>query len=189
MRRSAALVASMAVLAAGCANSATSTGHPSTPPPAAPPIQFTPPIPSPSPSAAVTPPEIRTSAPGPEFAFRTQQGAGTLKINTYGWYKTKTGEKSAPPKNVYLVLDTLFIATEGVVQVNPMAVYATGPDKVRYQPLMGSDGNEPVLASKDLRAGENVGGMIAFDLPQGDAVVVLTDELGNKIGEAKIPRQ
>lgn len=134
-----------------------------------------------------TPTEERVFVEGPlPVAYRTQEGAGTWQVRRYSWQRTANGEEAAPPEDSYLILDVLMTATEGTVQVNPLyfSVRTRGGD---VGSSLGADGNEPVLASRQLAAGESIDGIVSFDVPRADTTVTLVDELGNQAAQIEIP--
>ena len=138
-------------------------------------------------SPIATPPEERTFTPGPAaVGFRGQEGAGSWQIKQFSWQQTANGADTVPPQNGFLVLDMEITGIEGKVQVNPLYFTARTSDRT-YAPTLGTDGNEPVLGSKELAPGETQGGLIVFDLPRTDVIVQINDELGSRIAEVTIP--
>lgn len=134
-----------------------------------------------------TPPEDRTFTPGPAaVGFRGQEGAGSWQIKQFSWQQTANGSDTVPPQHGYLVLDIQITAIEGKVQVNPLYFTARTSDRT-FAPTLGTDGNEPVLGSRELAPGESLGGLIVFDMPRTDVIVQINDELGSRIAEITIP--
>lgn len=175
------VVAAVVVLT-GCGGT---TVEGATPSPAAPSAR------TPTPRATTptaTPTEERVFADGPPpVAYRTQEGAALVQVRRYSWQRTASGDEAAPPSTAYLVLEVVVTATEGRVQVNPLYFTARTPQGTESQPVLGADGNEPVLASRELNAGESVGGIVTFDTPKTDTVIAIVDELGNRAAEIQIP--
>lgn len=182
-----AVMVPAALLVAGCGSGVTVEGRPDpTPTPGGP--RATPPIPPPTtPTPSATPEPSYEEKPGGEFGFTTQQGKGHTQILSYSWKKTGVGETSISPANVYLVVKTRTTADEGKVAVNPLYYTVVGADGKIYPNKLGVDGNEPVLANITLKTGASVDGVVSFDLPQTDVTLQFADELGNKVGEIRIP--
>ena len=176
------------LLLGGCGSGATATGRP-TSVASANRASVAPPTPKQrTATPTATPTENRVLLPGPApVDYRLQEGAGTLAVKTFSWQRTGNGQGSAPPKQRYLVLDVLLTAREGTVLVNPLYFVTLTADQQVMVPTMGADGNEPVLASKTLKHGESVGGIVAFDTPPGPVTVVLNDELGNRVAVVSLP--
>lgn len=180
LRAGAAVVAILAV--AGCGGT-TVTAPPPTPPPV---IARTPTPKAVTPSA--TPTEDRVFQPGiAPVTIRTAEGAGTLELRRYSWQRTAFGKDAAPPKDRYLILDVVFTATEGRMQVNPTYFIGRTRTGVILQPTLGADGNEPVLSSHELNAGQSVDGLVTFDAPATEITVLLSDEVGEQVAQLRIP--
>lgn len=182
-----AACAAAAVTLCGCGGGVTVEGRPTSLATARA-TSYAPPSPTvrtPTPSA--TPTEDRRAAPGPELTYRTPEGTATLRVVTYSWQRTKFGDRSVAPKDRYLVLTVEITCTAGTVNVLPINFRATPKGGQPTEPALGRDGNEPVLAHKQLQAGQQVGGIVTFDIPQDETTLTVLDELGAKAGEAKIP--
>lgn len=179
------LAATLALSA--CGSGTTVEGRPGGLVTAAPPapVNVTPQLRTPTPRP--TPTEQRVAIPGPEVSYRTPQGGGLLRVVTYSWQHTQVGEHAVPPKAMYLVLDVEITATDGTLELLPMNFKAV-QGTATTDPTFGSDGNDPSLAHKTMKAGETVRGFVVYDLPQADTAITITDELGAKAGEVKIPR-
>ncbi len=146
----------------------------------------TPKPPTPSP----TPEENRVFVPGPPgVVTRAQEGTATVSVNRYSWQRTGNGPDSRPPEAQYLVLDVTVRALAGKVQINPLYFSLRTAGGQPLSPVLGLDGNEPVLASMELNAPDSVNGLVAFDTLPGPVVVVITDELGNQAGQIPIGHQ
>lgn len=175
------LVATVVALS-GCAGTTVSGVVPT--PSATVPRTPTPKPPTPTP----TPPEVRVFHPGPEVAaIRSQEGVATIAVRGYSWQQTENGPYAKAPQQRYLVLDLNITATEGKVQVNPLYFTLRTAGGAELQPVLGLDGNEPVLASKELNAPEAVGGLVTFDTAQEPVVLLVADEVGNRIAQIPIP--
>lgn len=176
----AAVVAILAV--AGCGGTTVSAPAPT--PPVVAGRTPTPKVVTPS----ATPTENRVYQPGiAPVTIRTAEGAGTLELRRYSWQHTAFGADAAPPKDRYLVLDIVFRATEGKMQVNPLYFSGRTRTGLVLQPTMGADGNEPVLSSHELTAGQNVDGLVTFDAPAAEVTVILSDEVGDQVAQLRIP--
>ena len=176
-------IVGIAILAvAGCGGT-TVTAPPPAPPSAA--------VRTPTPKAvtpSATPTVDRVFQPGiAPVTIRTAEGAGTLELRRYSWQHTAFGNNSAPPKDRYLILDVVFTATEGRVQVNPLYFSGRTRAGIILQPTLGADGNEPVLSSHELNAGQSVDGLVTFDAPATEITVLLSDEVGEQVAQLRIP--
>ncbi|WP_425310171.1 hypothetical protein AADG42_15990 [Ammonicoccus fulvus] len=180
LRAGAAVVAILAV--AGCGGTTVTA-----PPPAPPSVAARTPTPK-AVTPSATPTEDRVFQPGiAPVTIRTAEGAGTLELRRYSWQRTAFGNHSAPPKERYLILDVVFTATEGKMQVNPLYFSGRSRTGVILQPTLGADGNEPVLSSHELNAGQSVDGLVTFDAPTTEITVVLSDEVGEQVAQLRIP--
>ncbi|HHV19941.1 MAG TPA: hypothetical protein GXZ30_00120 [Propionibacterium sp.] len=177
----AVMIAALAVLPA-CGGTTVTGAVPT--PSATVPRTPTPKPPTPTP----TPPEERVFMTSrSEVSVRAQEGVATVTVRGFSWQRTENGPYAKPPKNRYLVLDVLITATEGKVQANPLYFSLRTPHGAEIAPVLGLDGNEPVLASKELIAPASVSGLVTFDTAQGNVALLITDELGNSVGEIAIP--
>lgn len=185
----AALAGALLVALTGCSSGVTVAGRPTslTSAKEATYAPHTPRLRTPTPSP--TPTEDRRTAPGPELAYRTPTGAALLHVQTYSWQRTKFGDRSVPPTNLYLVLDVEVTATEGQVEVLPVNFKTSAQGGPLTEPALGRDGNEPTLAHTQLKAGNTVRGFVVFDLPQAEVTLTVLDDVGEKAGEVKIPAQ
>lgn len=175
------------LLLAGCGSGATATGQP-TAVASATRASVAAPTPRRTATPSATPTENRVTLPGPApVDYKLQEGVGSWAVKSFSWQRTGNGKYSAPPKQRYLVLDMQFTAREGKVLVNPLYLGALTADQQALTPVLGTDGNEPVLASKTLKTGESVGGIVTFDAPPGPITVVLNDELGNRAAQITLP--
>ncbi|OYO18044.1 hypothetical protein CGZ93_15875 [Enemella dayhoffiae] len=182
-------VSAAVLLLCGCGGGATAVGRP-TSVASATRASVAPLTPTPrrTPTPTATPTENRVLLPGPApVDYKLQQGAASLQIKTFSWQRTGNGPNSAPPTGRYLVLDVLVTAREGKVLVNPLYFAAVAPNQAPLTPTMGSDGNEPVLSSRELKPGDWWAGVVSFDAPPGPITIVINDELGNKVGEVPLP--
>lgn len=180
IRISAAIAA--IILLAGCGGTTVPGAVPTPPPAGSMPHQ-----PARTATPTAPPAEERMFQPGPPaIAFRTQEGAATLEIRRYSWQRTASGEQAAPPQHQYLVLDVEITATQGRVPVNPLYFVARTPGQT-FAPTLGADGNEPVLASAELREQESAEGLVTFDAPPTRLIVRVNDELGSNVGQVVIP--
>lgn len=146
---------------------------------------------TPTPKAATpTPtPTSRVFVPGPpEIQIRTQEGTASVGVRRYAWQSFATGAEASPPSTGYLVLEVVVNATSGRVQVNPLYFTLLTANGEVLETVLGADGNEPVLASRELNAPESVDGIVTFDTPREEVTVLVADELGNTVGEIRLPR-
>lgn len=169
----------------GCTGGVTVAGQPTGLPSEAAPTP-TPLLETPGPSTSPTPEEV-TSTEGPSVEVKGAEGAGRIDVRTYTWRTQGEGTKSLPPENTYLVLDLAYTATEGTLAMNPLYVRLLSSDQTEYQPTMGVDGNEPVLATRKLRTGETGSGIVAFDVPRENVTIRFNDESGNEAARVEIP--
>lgn len=176
-----AAVAAVLVLS-GCGTSVSGT----VPTPAALPARTpTPKVVTPTPTPAPNP----VFVPGPPaIPITAQEGAATVGVRRYSWRPDATGAEASPPANGYLVLEVVVTATAGRVQVNPLYFTVRTPGGDELETVLGADGNEPVLASRELNAPEAVDGIVTFDTAREDVTVLIADELGNRVGEIHLPR-
>lgn len=177
----AAVLVLMTSVLSGCGT----TVHGAVPTPlAAPPRTPTPKAATPTPT-----PTNRVFVPGPpEIQIQTQEGTATVGVRRYTWQSFPTGTEASPPERGYLVLEVVVTATSGKVPVNPLYFTIRTPGGEVRETVLGADGNEPVLASRDLNAPESVDGIVTFDTEQEEVTVLVADELGNTVGEIRLPR-
>lgn len=181
------IAAALGVLALGftaCGTTVAGTGAPVVAPE---PAQRGTVEPSPTPTPTPTPPEQVVEVPGPTVAVPMATGRATVSIDTYAWRSTGTGERSKPPEDHYLVLRMTITATEGTVSVNPLYFSVRLPDGTSVEPTMGADGNEPLLGTTDLAAGETIDGVVTFDVPAQPTMLVITNELDAPAATTTIP--
>ncbi|WP_026928327.1 DUF4352 domain-containing protein [Granulicoccus phenolivorans] len=186
LRSTGSVLTLVGVLAlSGCATGVTVAGAPTGLPSEAAPTP-TPLLETPTPSSSPTPEQV-TPVEGPTVDVKGATGAGRIQLETYTWRTQGQGSKALPPEHgSYLVLDLAWTATEGTLTVNPLYVKLRGGDGTEYQPTMGVDGNEPVLATRKLNTGETATGIVAFDVPRENVTVVFTDETGIQAAQVAI---
>lgn len=143
--------------------------------------------PSPTPTPTPTPPEQVVELPGPQMDAPMAAGTSHIVIDSYSWRTTGTGDRSKPPEERYLVLRMTISATQGTVPVNPLYFKVRLPDGTMAEPTMGADGNEPLLGSAELAMGEKIDGVVTFDIPPENTILVVENELGEAVGAVTIP--
>lgn len=114
-------------------------------------------------------------------------GTAHIEVTGYSWRSTGTGERSKPPEERYLVLRVTVSATQGTVSVNPLYFKVRLADGSLAEPTMGADGNEPLLGAKELAQGERIDGIVTFDVPAENTILVVENELAEPVGAATIP--
>lgn len=161
--------------------------------------------PAPDPSFVPPPPKLRTATPSPTptearnyttgpgpIEYQAKSGVGVLSIRSYSWQQTKSSENGTPPKQRYLILDVEVTAKstvkpDGTLPVNPTYLVAQAADGALLQPTMGADGAEPVMASREIKTGENWTGLVSYDIVPGPVTILITDETGTVVGKIPLP--
>lgn len=116
--------------------------------------------------------------------FLTSEGTGELILMNWSW--SPTGRMPATSGD-YLQVQVELICSSGVVDYGPdyFQVFDNTGRLVEVT-VDGPDG--PELDVGTLEVGESVRGMIAFELPRGDATLLMSDSTHQTVTALRIPQ-
>jgi len=159
---------------------------------------------APAPPAPSAPASVPAPAPGPTqpplpaalpvtltvggdlgrpVPFATKAGAGTILVTKATW--TGTGDMPPAPGMAYLIVDVEFMGTAGHVQAGESTVLVQDAAGTRRFAAYGAgDAGTP---DRVLKPGARLTGQIGFQLPAGDATLVVLDERGLDAALVAIP--
>ncbi len=138
--------------------------------------------------AAPPSPDRPSAAPGgparsDRIDFVTSGGAGELILVDRVW---SDGGRFPPDNGTYLQIEVELVCTSGQVDYDPFNFQVFDASGTLFETdTAGVD--DPLLDAGVLLAGESVHGSIAFDMPRGDATLLMSDGTDQTITALKVP--
>jgi len=114
--------------------------------------------------------------------FTSADGAGRLVVRGHAW---TPADSAVVPTYVHLKVQVELICTSGMISYDPYAFQAFDASGRLFE-LSEADTAADVLESGTLAEDERARGSLAFDLPQGDVTLLMTDEATQTVTALKI---
>ena len=123
------------------------------------------------------------SSPPDRIDFVTAKGTGQLIMRTRSW----VSEAPVPPTSgSYLRVEVELVCTKGEVDYDPYLFQAFDQSGQLFEMAMGGTGGQ-VLPVGTLSAGQRISGTIAFDMPRGEATLLMSDDSENTVTALRVP--
>jgi hypothetical protein len=142
-------------------------------------------IAAPIPTAAQVPLPNRDD----QIDFTSSTGSGKLIMISRSWISgsaldPKTGQ---PSTGSYLRVEVELICASGTVDYDPYNFQAFDQGGRLFELAVEGAGRSPLLESGTLHAGERVRGTLAFDMPHGEATLLMSDESDQTVTALRVP--
>lgn len=132
--------------------------------------------------ATVPAPRIVTTAPD-RIDFITEDGSGQLIMRTRAWV---SDGQPPPTSGSYLRVEIELVCTEGEVDYDPYLFQAFDQSGQLFEMAVEGTGGR-VLEVGTLTEGQRVRGLVAFDMPRGEVMLLMSDEWENTITALQVP--
>lgn len=132
---------------------------------------------------------VTSVAPAPaasrddQIDFTSSTGSGTLIMLNRSWI---SGGTLSPTTGNYLRIQVELVCTSGTVDYDPYNFQAFDQGGRLFE-LSVEGAGDPLLEIGTLQAGERVSGTLAFDMPRGDATLLMSDESDQTVTALRVP--
>jgi Domain of unknown function (DUF4352) len=123
------------------------------------------------------------SAQGDRIEFTTSDGSGQLILLSHSWV---TDGQVQPTSGSYLRVEVELTCDSGLVDYDPYNFQVFDQTGRLFETAIEGAG-DAMLESGTLRTGERVRGTIAFDMPRGEATLLMSDNTNQTITALKVP--
>jgi hypothetical protein len=138
---------------------------------------------------------VTTVAPAPvsnrddEIDFTSATGSGKLIMISRSWISGSAQSPTAvqPSTGSYLRIQVELICATGTVDYDPYNFQAFDQAGRLFDLAVEGTGRSPLLEVGTLHAGEHVRGTLAFDMPRGDATLLMSDESDQTVTALRVP--
>ena len=138
---------------------------------------------------------IITVAPAPvpnrddQIDFTSRTGSGKLIMINRSWISgsAQNPDTGVPSTGSYLRIQVELICTTGTVDYDPYNFQAFDQGGRLFELAVEGTGRSPLLEVGTLHAGEHVRGTLAFDMPRGDATLLMSDESDQTVTALRVP--
>ncbi len=129
--------------------------------------------------------DVRPSVTSPtdRIDFVTEKGTGQLIMRTRSWVRAG---QVPPVSGSYLRVEVELVCTSGEVDYDPYHFQAFDRSGQLFEMAVEGAGGR-VLAVGTLRAGQRIRGTVAFDMPRGDATLLMSDDSEHTVTALKVP--
>lgn len=132
--------------------------------------------------ARATAPPVYTTAPD-RIDFVTAEGSGQLIMRTRSW----VSDAPVPPTSgSYLRLEIELVCDKGEVDYDPYLFQAFDQSGQLFEMAVDGTGGR-VLSVGTLTPGQRIRGTIAFDMPRGEATLLMSDDSENTVTSLQVP--
>ena len=121
------------------------------------------------------------SSPPDRIDFDTADGKGQLVMRSRSWVT-----QGAPVYGNYLRLEVELICLEGEVDYDPYLFQAFDKSGQLFEVAAEGNGDRP-LSVGTLGPGQRIRGNIAFDMPRGEATLLMSDDSENTVTALRVP--
>ena len=128
-------------------------------------------------------PVPQISAQGDRIDFSTSDGSGQLILVSHSWV---TYGQQPPTSGNYLRVEVELICTSGAVAYDPYNFQVFDQTGQLFETAIEGAGDS-MLETGTLRAGERVRGTVAFDMPRGEATLLMSDDSNQTVTALKVP--
>jgi hypothetical protein len=126
-------------------------------------------------------PQVTTQ--GDRIEFTTSDGSGQLVLITHSWLTTGP---VPPTSGSYLRVEVELTCTAGSVDYDPYNFQVFDQTGKLFETAIEGAG-AAMLETGTLRPGERVRGTIAFDMPQSEATLLMSDDSNQTVTALKVP--
>jgi Domain of unknown function (DUF4352) len=123
------------------------------------------------------------SAQGDRIEFTTSDGSGQLILLRHSWVSYGL---APPTSGSYLRVEVELICETGSVDYDPYN-FQVFDQTGRLFEIAIEGAEDAMLESGTLRPGERVRGTIAFDMPRGEATLLMSDNSNQTVTALKVP--
>jgi hypothetical protein len=123
------------------------------------------------------------AAQGDRIEFTTSEGSGQLILLRHSWLSSG---QVPPASGTYLRIEVELICTAGAVDYDPYNFQVFDQTGRLFETALDGAG-AAMLESGTLYPGERVRGTIAFDLPHGEATLLMSDDSNHTVTALKVP--
>ncbi len=140
-----------------------------------------------------TPIPIVAPAPVPnrddQIDFTSSTGSGRLIMISRSWISSAATNPTTgqPTTGSYLRIQVELICASGTVDYDPYNFQAFDQAGRLFELAVDGTGRSPLLEVGTLHAGERVRGTLAFDMPRGDATLLMSDESDQTVTALRVP--
>jgi FlaG/FlaF family flagellin (archaellin) len=128
-------------------------------------------------------PVPQISAQGDRIDFSTSEGSGQLILLRHSWV---TYGQEPPASGNYLRVEVELICTSGAVDYDPYNFQVFDQTGQLFETAIEGAGDS-MLETGTLHAGERVRGTVAFDMPRGEATLLMSDDSNQTVTALKVP--
>jgi hypothetical protein len=126
-------------------------------------------------------PQITTQ--GDRIEFSTSEGSGQLILLTHSWLSSG---QVPPTSGSYLRIEVELTCTAGAVDYDPFNFQVFDQTGRLFETALEGAGTA-MLETGTLYPGERVRGTIAFDMPQSEATLLMSDDSNHTVTALKVP--
>jgi Domain of unknown function (DUF4352) len=126
-------------------------------------------------------PQVTTQ--GDRIEFTTSDGSGQLVLIRHSWLTTGP---VPPASGSYLRVEVELTCTAGSVDYDPYNFQVFDQTGKLFETAIEGAG-AAMLETGTLRPGERVSGTIAFDMPQSEATLLMSDDSNQTVTALKVP--
>jgi hypothetical protein len=132
---------------------------------------------------ASTQPVPPVTTQGDRIEFTTSEGSGQLVLIRHSWLTTGP---VPPASGSYLRVEVELTCTAGLVDYDPYNFQVFDQTGRLFETAIDGAG-AAMLEAGILRPGERVRGTIAFDMPQSEATLLMSDDSNQTVTALKVP--
>ena len=125
----------------------------------------------------------QVTARGDRIEFTTSDGSGQLILLRHSWLASG---QVPPTSGSYLRVEVELTCTRGVVDYDPYNFQVFDQTGRLFETAIEGAGDS-MLETGTLHPGERVRGTIAFDMPQSEATLLMSDDSNQTVTALKVP--
>ena len=133
--------------------------------------------------AVTSPPSASAAASEDRIQFTTTKGTGELIMLTREWISDGAGP---PASGSYLRIEVELVCSSGRVDYDPYNFQVFDRSGDLFELAVDGAGSA-LLDVGTLRSGERVRGTVAFDLPRGEATLLMSDDSDQTVTALRVP--
>jgi hypothetical protein len=124
-----------------------------------------------------------------QIDFTSSTGSGKLIMINRSWISGGSGNPNTgqPSSGSYLRVQVELVCASGTVYYDPYNFQAFDQSGRLFELAVEGVGSSPLLEIGTLHAGERVRGTLAFDMPRGEATLLMSDESDQTVTALRVP--
>ncbi len=124
-----------------------------------------------------------------QIDFTSSTGSGKLIMINRSWISGGSGNPNTgqPSSGSYLRVQVELVCASGTVYYDPYNFQAFDQSGRLFELAVEGAGSSPLLEIGTLHAGERVRGTLAFDMPRGEATLLMSDESDQTVTALRVP--